>query len=287
MLGKTGQLGEGLIARLSEELERDVIGLGRDDFVCGSHGLARLDGIRAIDTLVIAAGGFCVRSIPKNSIEGVSFIEREATILGLIDQVCALTLDVRRVVYFSSARVYCPSMAPLGTASGLCAETAYGVAKLMMEASLAERFGQRLTVIRLFNNHGPRHFQREFFLFDRWRAHLSGSGYPLRDGGVLLDCSHVDSVVDSIVEHFDELFCFRVLNLGSGLGYSLGDLDCLLEQCTNFRPGDISTDWVRQELASFEVNKFKSPSFVCAQDQGSLVIAGSLDKLICELVNYD
>jgi UDP-glucose 4-epimerase len=156
--------------------------------------------------------------------------------LRLLDAVRAA--GVRRVIFLSSGgtvhgptdRLPIPEDAPTRPIS------AYGISKLLFESYLglaAKRHGFEHVILRPGNVYGdPLPRQRPQGVIEHWMASIA-AGRPIElwnPLSVTRDLLHVDDMVTAIVAAMEHPAGQAVLNIGTGVGTSLGELLQLLER---------------------------------------------------------
>jgi UDP-glucuronate 4-epimerase len=169
-------------ARAFELDERDLLGPGLEGRLRGCEAVVHLagqPGVRAGSAALYRQG----------NVETTGAVVRAAAGAG-----------VRRVVLASSSSVYAPSRTPAREDARLAPPSAYGRSKLRAErvaATLAERLGVELVVLRYFTVYGPR--QRPDMAFSRFvAAALRGESAPLiGDGLQARDFTYVADAVDA------------------------------------------------------------------------------------------
>ncbi|QLY59925.1 UDP-glucose 4-epimerase GalE [Citrobacter freundii] len=195
-----------------------------------------------------------------------------------------LTAGVHSLIFSSSATVYGdPESVPLSEQSRTGGTTnPYGTSKLMVEQILAD-FSRahpefRLTCLRYFNPVGAHSSGRigedpngipnnlvpyisQVAIGKLETVSVFGNDYPTPDGTGVRDYIHV---MDLATGHLAALDCqnkgpaYKVINLGTGIGYSVMDLIAAFEKAAqrkiNYqivarRPGDIAECWSDPSLA--------------------------------------
>jgi len=129
-----------------------------------------------------------------------------------------------RVVFMSSREVYGdPSVTPVTETAPIRPKNNYGISKGAGEM-LCDVFGRttEVVVLRLTNVYGPRDHDR---VIPRFVANaLKGQPLVLYGGQQVLDFIHVSHVVDAAMRAGFGPYVPGPVNVGSGIGISLGDL---------------------------------------------------------------
>jgi UDP-glucose-4-epimerase GalE len=150
-----------------------------------------------------------------------------------------------KVVFSSSAAVYKPSQTKLTEESSCEPTNVYGVTKLAAENVLKHFSESKISAVclRYFNaaggeldgsaaeNHSPEtHFIPRLCLHYMGRISdfkIYGTDYPTKDGTCIRDFVHILDLAAGhlkAIEYLSSNSGFRVINLGSGIGYSLYDV---------------------------------------------------------------
>jgi UDP-glucose 4-epimerase len=156
--------------------------------------------------------------------------------LRLLDAV--RSAGVRRVIFVSSGgTVYGPTdQWPIREDAPTRPTTAYGISKLLFESYLglaARQHGFEHIILRPGNVYGdPAPRQRPQGVIEHWLARIA-EGRPIElwnPLSVTRDLLHVDDMVSAILAAVGCTERHAVLNIGTGLGTSLGELLTLLER---------------------------------------------------------
>jgi UDP-glucose 4-epimerase len=166
---------------------------------------------------------------------------------------------VRRVVFLSSGgTVYGPAAdLPIREDAPTRPISAYGISKLLFESYLglaAKQHGFEHVILRPGNVYGdPVPRQRPQGVIEHWMARIA-AGRPIElwnPLSVTRDLLHVDDMVTAILAAVEHPTGHAVLNIGTGVGTSLGELLALLERVVG-RP--IATEVRSAAEAAIPVN---------------------------------
>jgi UDP-glucose 4-epimerase len=153
---------------------------------------------------------------------------------------------VSKLVFASSAAVYGPSVRPLEESCVLGPDDIYGVSKTMgeqlMRLAVQRSEGLDTVVLRLFNTIGPD--DPNAHLIPRLVSELRGGGVRLRLGNLqsVRDYVYVEDVARAIRAAVEaELPGHTTVNVGSGIGRSVGDVVEVLEGLVGRRLDVLST----------------------------------------------
>ncbi len=135
-----------------------------------------------------------------------------------------------KLVFASSAAVYAPSPLPLMESSALGPDDIYGTSKAMGEqlvrlVAREDAAGFDAVVLRLFNTIGPG--DANAHLVPRLVSELRGGGGRVRLGNLrsVRDYIYVEDVARAIAAAVEkELHGYTAVNVGSGVGHSVGDV---------------------------------------------------------------
>lgn len=228
-----------------------------------------------------------LKSVSESIKEPLAYYENNVTgTLVLLSEM--LTAGVKNFIFSSSATVYGePENVPLSEKSRTGGTTnPYGTSKFMVEQILAD-FSRaqpefRITCLRYFNPVGAHPSGRigedpngipnnlvpyisQVAIGKLETVSVFGNDYPTPDGTGVRDYIHV---MDLATGHLAALDCqdkgesFKVINLGTGVGYSVIDLIEAFEKAAqtkiNYkivarRPGDIAECWSDPSLAQAEL----------------------------------
>lgn len=145
---------------------------------------------------------------------------------------------VRRVVFLSSGgTIYGPTdRLPIPEDAPTRPISAYGISKLLFESYLglaAKQHGFEHVILRPGNVYGdPVPRQRPQGVVEHWMARIAANR-PIEvwnDLAVTRDLLHVDDMTTAILAAADRPVDHAVLNVGTGIGTSLGELLQLLER---------------------------------------------------------
>lgn len=228
-----------------------------------------------------------LKSVSESLKAPLAYYENNVTgTLVLLDEM--LAAGVNSLIFSSSATVYGePESVPLSERSRTGGTTnPYGTSKLMVEQILADfsraRPEFRITCLRYFNPVGAHPSGRigedpngipnnlvpyisQVAIGKLETVSVFGNDYPTPDGTGVRDYIHV---MDLATGHLAALDCqqkgasFKVINLGTGIGYSVIDLIEAFEKASrtkiNYqivarRPGDIAECWSDPSLARTEL----------------------------------
>lgn len=228
-----------------------------------------------------------LKSVSESIKEPLAYYENNVTgTLVLLSEM--LTAGVKNFIFSSSATVYGePENVPLSEKSRTGGTTnPYGTSKFMVEQILTD-FSRaqpefRITCLRYFNPVGAHPSGRigedpngipnnlvpyisQVAIGKLETVSVFGNDYPTPDGTGVRDYIHV---MDLATGHLAALDCqdkgesFKVINLGTGVGYSVIDLIEAFEKAAqtkiNYkivarRPGDIAECWSDPSLARAEL----------------------------------
>lgn len=228
-----------------------------------------------------------LKSVSESVKEPLAYYENNITgTLVLLDEM--LAAGVNRFIFSSSATVYgTPESVPLSEQSPVGGTTnPYGTSKLMVEQILAD-FSHaqpdfRITCLRYFNPVGAHPSGRigedpngipnnlvpyisQVAIGKLESVSVFGNDYPTPDGTGVRDYIHV---MDLATGHLAALDCldkgaaYKVINLGTGIGYSVINLIEAFEKAAQTRinykfvarrPGDIAECWSDPSLARKEL----------------------------------
>jgi len=147
--------------------------------------------------------------------------------------------QVTKVCFLSSGgTVYgIPQELPIKESSPLNPISPYGLSKLAIEKFLNlynHHYGLDYSIVRLSNPYGIRQNPLSGQgVIASW-AHRIKSGLPIEiwgDGNIVRDYIHIDDAIDAITTITLSEGKERVVNVGSGVGYSLNQLHHLFEDC--------------------------------------------------------
>lgn len=136
------------------------------------------------------------------------------------------------LIHFSSSEVYGTArFVPITEDHPLIRSTPYGASKIagdMAVLSYAHTFGTDVTVLRPFNNYGPRQNDGKFSGIIPTVIRKVGGGDPIvinGDGRQTRDYIYVKDTVDAAVSIYEKVAARgKVLNIGSGIELTVNDL---------------------------------------------------------------
>lgn len=182
------------------------------------------------------------RSAPLKG-EADSAATVRTNVVGTIELATAMPAG-SRIVFASTAQVYAPANSPRAEDAALAPISAYGSSKLAAEFALQGLAvnGPSAVVLRLFNTYGPG--QSEDFVAGRLFAALRrgetptlGASHPVRD------FVFVDDVVEAMVlAARAPVARAEVINIGTGVGTSIGTLAKLTGREVRFAGGERAAD---------------------------------------------
>lgn len=134
---------------------------------------------------------------------------------------------------FVSAYLYgVPASLPISEEATVAPNNPYALSKHLAEqlcAFHAAHFGQTVTIVRPFNVYGPG--QRKEFLIPHILAQLqAGKEIHLQDLAPRRDYVYIDDVIDALVKTMQIEQGHHVLNVGSGISYSVRELVQMIQQ---------------------------------------------------------
>ena len=199
---------------------------------------------------------FAARSVVGESVVDPALYWRNNVggTLALLAQMRAHGVD--RIVFSSTAAVYGDSEAmPIEETAPTAPTNPYGAGKLAIDLALADHaraYGMAAVSLRYFNvagaligaaeSFGERHSPETHLIplalsaaaGERGELQLFGTDYPTADGTCVRDYVHVVDLAEAHVKALSvgEAGRHRVINLGSGSGYSVRDVVRAVEQVT-------------------------------------------------------
>jgi UDP-glucose 4-epimerase len=234
------------------------------------------------DWAVDAVIHFAAKSLVAESVHDPARYWHD-NVVGTIALIDAMRANgVRRIVYSSSAATYGDaSETPIPESAPTRPTSAYGATKLAVDLALsnyAQAYGLAAVSLRYFNvagalhaqdghRYGERHLVETHLIplairavTDQTSLALYGSDYPTPDGTCVRDYIHVLDLSDAHLRALSvcEPGTHRIVNLGSGCGYSVREVIATVREVTGYelvvrteprRPGDPATLVAANELA--------------------------------------
>jgi UDP-glucose 4-epimerase len=229
VVGARGFLGRGLVPALERE-GPGVVALGREDAIVDARGKLTPAIARARAVYYLAS-----TTNPKIANDHPDRVERDMKTFSLFLRAAAREDSPPVVVFPSSGgTVYDVSHPPpYDETSSVRASSVYGRAKLTMERALIEHLGERGRILRISNAYGPgQPVGTGQGVIAHW-LHSALHGQEIQifgDENVTRDFVFVDDVTAAFVRVAGSEHHLRVINIGSGLPTSLGELiDVMLD----------------------------------------------------------
>jgi len=134
---------------------------------------------------------------------------------------------------FVSAYLYgVPERLPVKESDPVLANNPYALSKHLAEQLCefyASYWALPITVIRPFNVYGPA--QRSEFLIPEIIAQVkSGNEVRVRDLNPKRDYVYIDDLIDALIKSLDISEGYNVINIGSGISYSVGELIDIIQK---------------------------------------------------------
>jgi nucleoside-diphosphate-sugar epimerase len=223
--------------------------------------LGDLRDLEAVRTLVSEAETVfhlgALGSVPYSYQDPLAFVDVNVTGTTNVLRAC-IEYKVSRLVLMSTSEVYGSAQyIPIDEAHPLRAQSPYAASKIAAE-KFAESFGCSyglpVTIVRGFNIYGPRQSRRNVIPALLGQA-LTGSTIRVGYLDSIRDYTYVTDSVRAVAElAFDEKASGRVINVGSGKGYSVEDLINIIMELTG-KQFEIVVDQARLRPPSSEVRK--------------------------------
>jgi dTDP-glucose 4,6-dehydratase len=240
----------GHLAELSEQLRGDLrISLGD---------LRDLEAVRAMIEgahTVFHLGA--LGSVPYSFQDPLAFVDVNVTGTANVLRAC-VEHRVSRLLLMSTSEVYGSAQyIPMDEAHPLRAQSPYAASKIAAE-KFAESFGCAyglpVTIVRCFNIYGPRQSRRNVIPALLGQV-LTSSSIRVGNLDSIRDYTYVTDSVRAIADlAFDERSSGRVVNVGSGTGYSVRDLINIITELTG-KSFEVVVDKARLRPASSEVRE--------------------------------
>ncbi len=200
------------------------------------HGRIHPEALNGVDTLLHLGWS----TVPATAEQDPQADQRTNVEGGLRLLEAVRAAGVRRVVFLSSGgTVYGPTTElPIREDAPTRPISAYGISKLLFESYLglaAKQHGFEHVILRPGNVYGdPVPRQRPQGVIEHWMARIAaGRSIELWNPlSVTRDLLHVDDMVTAILAAVEHPAGHAVLNIGTGVGTSLGELLALLERVT-------------------------------------------------------
>jgi len=222
--GADGFIGHALVARLRADGYR-VVSMGRDQ---GDVALAETWSFlpAAVHVFHLAARSY----VPDSWQDGAGFMR--TNVMGTQHALDYCRRHGARLTFASAYLYGVPARLPVSEDARVMPNNPYALSKHLAEqlcAFHAGHHGQVVTVVRPFNVYGAG--QRREFLIPHILAQLqAGKEIRLQDLAPKRDYVYLDDVVDALVKTMQLEQGHHVLNVGSGISYSVRELVQMVQQ---------------------------------------------------------
>jgi Nucleoside-diphosphate-sugar epimerases len=175
----------------------------------------------ATDVVVHLAGR---SSVPDSWADAAAFMK--TNLLGTVGALNYCKHHRARLVFLSSYMYGNPSALPIRETAPVVANNPYALSKKLAEETCrfySERCGVDVVILRVFNVYGPG--QADTFVVPYVvRQVRKGQAIRVKDLEPRRDYVYVTDVVEAIVKAVESPQRFTVLNIGSGVSYSVAEL---------------------------------------------------------------
>lgn len=175
----------------------------------------------AAEVLVHLAGR---SSVPESWADSAAFMK--TNLLGTVGALNYCKRHRARLVFLSSYMYGNPSALPIPETAPVVANNPYALSKKLAEETCqfySERSGVDVVILRVFNVYGPG--QADTFVVPYVvRQVREGQAIRVKDLEPRRDYIYVTDVVEAIMKAVESPHGFTVLNIGSGVSYSVAEL---------------------------------------------------------------
>lgn len=222
--GTSGFIGKHLARRL-HNAEYEFIAVDHSDGDIADQGT--WSHLESADVLVHLAGSTFV---PDSWQDPATFLR--TNIQGVVRALDYCRNYGSRLIYLSSYLYGNPSELPIAESSPLDAGNPYALSKKLAEelcGFYARFFGVKVVILRPFNVYGPG--QSEHFLIPYIIRQVSvGDGISVKDLEPRRDYIFIDDLVEAIIMSFHVQSNFSIMNIGTGVSYSVAELITIIQE---------------------------------------------------------